>query len=99
MNSESVKVFDILGHKIRLAPSRVGVGISPEEVVDYVREVAGKVKEQAPNLDSGKVFLLAALRIAEQRMELAHEYRENIDLLQSSLVEAVDFIDQAAPTG
>ena len=93
-----MKGFDILGHKVKLKADRLDTNTTPEEVVGLVREVAGSIRERTPELDSGEIFLLAALKIAEQRMELAHEYKENINILQSSLGEALDFIDQATLT-
>lgn len=96
MDSETVKVFDVLGQEIRLNTGRGGGRTPPEDVVDCVRRAAGRVQERSPGLDRGQVLLLAALGIAEERMDLAREYEESIDVLQSSLTEALDYIDQAA---
>ena len=97
MDGEAVKVFDILGLEIRLNTERLDINTSPEEIVDYVREVAGKIQQNNPGLDNGQIFLLTALKMAEQRLELSREYKENVNILQSSLIEALDFIDQAIP--
>ena len=97
MDDEAVKVFDILGLEIRLNTKRLDINTSPEEIVDYVREVARKIQQQNLGLDNGQIFLLAALKIAEQRLQLSREYKENVNILQSSLIEALDFIDQAIP--
>ena len=98
VNGEMMKVFNILGHEVKLSTDRLDIKASPEEIVDYVRKVAGSIKERSAGLDNGQIFLLAALKIAEQRIELAHEYKENVNILQSSLVETLDFIDQATLT-
>ena len=99
MSGDKTKVFDILGHEVKLSVDQGEGHTPPEEIVDYVRKVAGKIKNRSLGLDNGQVFLLAALKIAEQRLELSHEYKENVNLLQSSLVEARELIDQAAPAG
>ena len=65
------KDFDILGQKVRLNIDPNSATTSPDEIVDYVRAVASKIKDSAPNLDSGKIFLLTALKIAEERTELS----------------------------
>ena len=99
MDSKAIQVFDILGLEIRLNTDRSDINTSsPEEIVDCVREIAGKIKQNNPELNNGQIFLLAALKIAEQRIDLSREYKENVNILQSSVVEALDFIDQAVPT-
>jgi len=90
-----IKEFDILGQKVRLTSDPETEKTSPDEIVDYVREVASKIKDSAPNLDCGKIFLLTALKIAEERIDISSEYKENIDVLQSSVTDALGFIDQA----
>ncbi len=97
MDGKTVKVFDILGLKIRLNTDKLDINTSPEEIVDYVREVVEKIQQNNPGLNNGQIFLLATLKIAEKRMELSREYKENVNIFQSSLIEALDFIDQAIP--
>lgn len=96
--NESVTDFEILGSRVKINPDKVAGETTPNEIVDYVRQAAMQIKTAAPNLDNGQVFLLAALKIAEERLNLNREYRENIEALQASAQDALRFIEEVSPT-
>lgn len=96
--NESVTDFEILGSRVKINPDKVTGETTPTEIVEYVRQAAMQIKTAAPNLDNGQVFLLAALKIAEERLNLNREYRENIEALQSSAQDALRFIEEVSPT-
>jgi cell division protein ZapA (FtsZ GTPase activity inhibitor) len=98
MTNESVTDFEILGSRVRINPAKVSGETTPNEIVEYVRQVAMQIKSAGPGLDNGQVFLLAALKIAEERLNLNREYRENIEVLQASAQDALRFIEEVSPT-
>ena len=98
MTSESVTDFEILGSRVKINPDKVSGETTPDEIVEFVRQTATQIKTQAPQLDNGQVFLLAALKIAEERLNLNREYRDNIEALQASAQDALRFIEEVSPT-
>tara|TARA_R110000868_G_scaffold164359_4_gene396873 strand:+ start:13157 stop:13459 length:303 start_codon:yes stop_codon:yes gene_type:complete len=98
MTSESVTDFEILGSRVKINPDKVSGETTPDEIVEFVRQTATQIKTQAPQLDNGQVFLLAALKIAEERLNLNREYRDNIEALQASAQDALRFIEDVSPT-
>ncbi|MBH46774.1 MAG: hypothetical protein CME71_01245 [Halobacteriovorax sp.] len=98
MTRESVTDFEILGSRVKINPDKVSGETTPDEIVEFVRQTATQIKTQAPQLDNGQVFLLAALKIAEERLNLNREYRDNIEALQASAQDALRFIEEVSPT-
>lgn len=98
MTKESVTDFEILGSRVKINPDKVSGETTPNEIVEYVRLTASHIKNEAPQLDNGQVFLLAALKIAEERLNLNREYRDNIEALQASAQDALRFIEEVSPT-
>lgn len=98
MTKEIVTDFEILGSRVKINPDKVTGETTPSEIVEYVRQAATQIKTQAPQLDNGHVFLLAALKIAEERLNLNREYRDNIKALQASAQDALRFIEEVSPT-
>ncbi len=98
MTKESVTDFEILGSRVKINPDKVSGETTPNEIVEYVRLTATSIKTEAPQLDNGQVFLLAALKIAEENLNLNREYRENIKTVQASAQDALRFIEEVSPT-
>lgn len=96
--NELVTDFEILGSRVKINPDKVAGETTPSEIVEYVRQAASSIKAQAPGLDNGQVFLLTALKIAEERLNLNREYRDNIEALQASAQDALRFIEEVSPT-
>ncbi|PIP89874.1 MAG: hypothetical protein COW01_06405 [Bdellovibrionales bacterium CG12_big_fil_rev_8_21_14_0_65_38_15] len=98
MTRESVTDFEILGSRVKINPDKVSGETTPNEIVEYVRQTATSIKTQAPQLENGQVFLLAALKIAEENLNLNREYRDNIKNVQASAQDALRFIEEVSPT-
>jgi cell division protein ZapA (FtsZ GTPase activity inhibitor) len=90
--------FDVLGYSLKLSSTRGEDRIAPAEVVSYLLKEANQIRENAPHLEPGQVAILAALKIAEERLALDIEYHENVDKLQSSARDALQFIEEVSPT-
>ncbi len=98
MTKESVTDFEILGSRVKINPDKVSGETTPNEIVEYVRQTATSIKTEAPQLENGQVFLLAALKIAEENLNLNREYRDNIKTVQASAQDALRFIEEVSPT-
>lgn len=98
MTRESVTDFEILGSRVKINPDKVSGETTPDEIVEYVRQTATGIKTQAPQLENGQVFLLAALKIAEENLNLNREYRDNIKNVQASAQDALRFIEEVSPS-
>lgn len=89
--------FEILGQKLRLSPEGSPDQVTPEEIVRCVDQEAQKVLSKSPQLDKGQVAVLVALQLAGEKLALEREYRENIEKLQTSTHDALQFIEGASP--
>lgn len=90
--------YEVLGYKVKMKPGHSSAEANPDSVVELVREEANKILDRAPNLDRGQVALLVALKLANEKLVLESEYRENIDKLHATAGDALQFIEEVAPT-
>ena len=89
--------FDVLGYNIKLKPDEDN-SLSPSEIIEYVRERASKIQERNPNLDRGQVAILVALGLAVEKKNLEKDFRDNVETLQTSAYDALNFIEEVTPT-
>ena len=90
--------FDVLGYTVTFRPSMDGSQIAPEQILDYVRKEANIIKRNSPNLDSGQVAVLLALKLAKENFDLKNDFKENIDKLQATASDALQYFEEVAPT-
>lgn len=91
-------VFEVLGQRIKLKKDEALLGVGPSDIVGFVQSEAFKIMSQAPHLNQSQVAVLLALKLAGDRLALEKEYRENIQQLRSSAAEALQIIEEVAPT-
>ncbi len=88
--------FEILGCSVKFksdtGASGLPDGVEARAVVALVEDEIKALKSKAPDLDDGKVAILAALKIAADKLELELEYRDNIDRLQNSATKALRYM-------
>ncbi|MBT7610039.1 MAG: cell division protein ZapA [Bacteriovoracaceae bacterium] len=89
--------FEVLGYTIKLKPNEEN-SQSPLEIIEYVRERAEKIQMTNPSLDPGQIAILIALGLAVEKKNLEEEFRSNVETLQSSAVDALNFIEEVSPT-
>lgn len=89
--------FDVLGYNIRLKHDEES-SVSPQEIIEYVRTQAEKVQERSPNLDRGQIAILVALGLAVDKMTLEKEFRDRLDTLHTSAIDALTFIEEVSPS-
>ncbi len=85
--------LEVLGLKLKIRPDQGDDQISPEEVVEYVRHEALKIKEQNPRLEEGQVAVLVALDLAKNYKLLMKEYRENVKTFKETAQSALEYIE------
>lgn len=88
-----VKEFDILGHKVRFSPGD-GEAVSADEVVQLLQKETEEISAAKGYRGDSQTALLVALKIAMDKLKIEKEYRDNIDQLQSSVDEAMSFIEK-----
>jgi cell division protein ZapA len=91
-------VFEVLGQKIKLKRDEELDGIGPSDIVGFVQSEALKIINQSPHLGQSQVAVLLALKFAGEKLALEKEYRENIKLLRSTAVDALQYIEEVSPT-
>ncbi len=96
--NELTKEYIVLGTKVRLNTGENANENSAEKIVSRVQAEAEKLKKSSPNLDEGKIFLLVALKMAEEKIELEKEFALNVKQLETSAADALNLIDEVAPT-
>lgn len=100
MNNERVdnEVFEVLGQKLKLKKDEKLAGIGPSDIVGYVQSEAFKIISSSPQLSQSQVAVLLALKFAGEKLALEKEYRENIHLLRTTAVDALQYIEEVSPT-
>jgi cell division protein ZapA (FtsZ GTPase activity inhibitor) len=74
------------------------VGVRPEDVVELIRSEATKIKQASPQRSESECAVLIALKLASEKMALEKEYRQNINKLENSVSDALEFVEQVSPT-
>lgn len=90
--------FEVLGQRIKLKKDETLDGIEPSDIVGFVQTEALKIINQSPQLDQSQVAVLLALKFAGEKLALEKEYRENINLLRTTAVDALQYIEEVSPT-
>ena len=91
------EVFEVLGQKLKLKKNEKLEGIGPSDIVGFVQAEASKLINQSPELNLSQVAVLLALKFAGEKLALEKEYRENIYLLRTTAVDALQYIEEVSP--
>lgn len=98
MEKKNIKdEFEVLGLNVRFKTEGGDNIVEAKEVVDLVRVESEKLMNEFPNLGNDKVAVLLALNFAKKNISLNREYRENIDKLQTTALDALQFIEEVSP--
>ena len=96
MSNDSRVEFEILGSKVVI--NKDDSGVDPQIIVNKVLEEVQALKKVRPDLSNQSVATLVALKIASESLTLEKEYKENIERLENSVSEALNFIDELVPS-
>ncbi len=86
--------FNVLGYQVKFSPTG-DHNASPREAVELVRQEANAIKSKAPSLADGQVAVLVALKLASEKLNLAKEYKDNIQDLKKAAQEALNLVESA----
>jgi len=89
LNMEENIEFEVLGFNVRFKPENGEDYEAAKNVVEFVCQEAEKIRENKPDLEKGKIAVLLALKLAKENIGLNKEYRENINMLQNTAVDAL----------
>ncbi len=87
-----VMEFDIFGHKVRFTPQGNEI-VNAQEVVALLNKEASEISSNGYQGD-GRTALLVALKLANDKLQLEKDYQKSLEELQSSIGDAMKFIDK-----
>ena len=89
MDGNSNLEFSILGLKLKFKSNdnEFPEGIFPQDVISYLHDEVENARRKTPNLDDGKLAVLAALKIATDKLALEREYKVNVEYLERKASE------------
>ena len=92
--------FDVLGHSVKLQAEESGE--HAEETARYavslINEEAEKILNSSPHLETEKVAVLVALRVACRLSKIEGEFRHSIETLHTTVGDALQYIEGATTT-
>ena len=89
--------YDVLGCRVKVDTSQDDGDANPDEVVEAFRQEAQKIQNARPNLDTGQVAILVALKFVSEKMTLEGEYRESVEQLEAKATDALHFLEKVSP--
>ena len=95
---KEVKEFSVLGHNIRLKNSGEEGSVSPQEIVDIVMNEAEEIRKCAPGLADSQIAVLVALKLAEEKLSIERDFKNNIASLQMTAKNALKLVEEVSPT-
>ena len=92
--------FEVFGHKVRLSSEESGEqeGETAERAVSLIREEADNILDHSPHLETEKVAVLVALRVACRLLKVEGEFRHSIETLHTTAGDALQYIEEATST-
>ncbi|MDB9787047.1 hypothetical protein OAB57_02990 [Bacteriovoracaceae bacterium] len=93
---ESETEFEVLGHKVKY---KIEDGQRLDEggnAVSIVLSESKKIRELSPQLNDIQVAILAALKLAEEKIELEVQYKKNLKQVNIAAKEATKLLNDIA---
>jgi cell division protein ZapA (FtsZ GTPase activity inhibitor) len=96
-NNRNELEYDILGLKVKYRPQGEDDAVGPADVVERLMFEVSNIREKKPHLTQAEVATLLALKLQHEKMVLESEYRDNIEKLQLTATDALQYIDEVSP--
>ena len=96
MNEDNIHEYNVLGQKVRFR-SEDEAKVSPGLAVKYVQDVASDLQNKLLISDQNQLAVLVALRIAQDKLTLEDEYKNDIRDLKVTAKDALKMIDEVVP--
>lgn len=90
--------FEVLGLRLRLKREEMLPGVTPREVVDYVQSEAQAILNKNQNINLNQAVVLAALKIAQEKIALEKQYQDHVAYLKQTATDALQLIEEVIPT-
>ena len=93
--------FEVLGHKVKFRAEESGEQEkeTAERAISLIQEEAESISGHSPQLETEKVAVLTALRVACRLLKVEGEFRHSIETLHTTVGDALQHIEEAtSPT-
>lgn len=97
-SKREVKEFNVLGYNVRLKADESNGEIAPQRIVDLVQAEIEAIKKKAPSLGPGETAVLAALKIASDKLSLDDEYKDSVMRMSRAAKDALNYIEEVSPS-
>lgn len=94
---EEQEIFEVLGLKLRLKKDEMSQGVTPQEIVDLVQSEAMAILNKTQKINLNQAAVLAALKIAQDKIALEKEYQRNVSYLKHTALDALQLIEEVIP--
>jgi cell division protein ZapA (FtsZ GTPase activity inhibitor) len=88
-------MYSILGHNVNFRKGDDEQEVSPEDVTAFLDGEISVIKEKNPSLSDDKIAILLLLKLAEEKLVIAKEYREGLSKLKFTTCETLAQIESA----
>ncbi len=89
--------FEVFGLKLKLKKEEMLPGVTPREVVELVQSEAEALLNKYQSISMSQASILAALKIAQDKIALEKQYARNVDYFKTTASEALQLIDEVIP--
>lgn len=90
--------YEILGYKVKLQENDEIDQVTPDEIVELVRNESSKIMNKVTGLGPGEVALLVALNLAKENLQKAKKYNENMETFKEKASKALSLIEEVSPS-
>lgn len=96
MNVEVLE-FDVMGTRVKFSPTPEE-RVASEDIVNLVSTKFSDLRKKHPELSEKDIAILTALGFAQEKLELKMEFKEGIENLESSINQALGYIEESSQT-
>jgi cell division protein ZapA (FtsZ GTPase activity inhibitor) len=89
--------FEILGQRLKFKADGAD-SCSPEQVVALVKSEIERIQTLRTGLNDTQLAILAALKIASEKIEADRDYKNHLGQLKSSARDALTLIEEVVPS-
>ena len=97
-SEEVIKNFTILGQEIKLKESEKHSEIRPDVIVDFVNREVEEIKMSSPHINDNQASLLLCLKLAQEKLSLEEDYRENVNIFSEQINNILSIIEEVQPS-
>ena len=88
--------FNILGCQIRIKQDEAR-DEQAKQAIDIVNQEIETLKRSNPKIKDMDCAVLAALKLASEKIDVENDYKETAKALKAGITDALDFIEEVSP--